>query len=151
VNEQDYRLILEDLCLTIGLTDVDGVIATRTIEVEGFDVRLDYFENDPDALYMIFNFGTVTAGRTLNVFQLMLEANLTIYAQDQAQLGIDPDSITIVLLVRLEASSQINGEMLADLMAHYADHGRYWRKNIIESSDEMFEGIAFGSFIWLRV
>jgi len=35
-------------------------------------------------------------------------------------------------------------------LSHYAEHGRYWRSNIIESSDEMFQGIVAGDYFWLR-
>lgn len=145
-----YTALVGELCAAVGLPDVDHILQTRTIEVEGFDVRLDYFDNDPGALYVNFHYGTVTAGRTLTIFRLMLEANLLIYAQDQAQLGMDSDTGGIVLIVRVPFADDVTGGTLADLLSHYAEHGRYWRQNIIESNDDMFEGIATGEFIWLR-
>ncbi|MBY8606262.1 MAG: CesT family type III secretion system chaperone [Burkholderia sp.] len=145
-----YTALVGELCAAVGLPDVDHILQTRSIEVEGFDVRLDYFDNDPGALYVNFHYGTVTAGRTLTIFRLMLEANLLIYAQDQAQLGMDSDTGGIVLIVRVPFADDVTGETLADLLSHYAEHGRYWRQNIIESNDDMFEGIATGEFIWLR-
>ncbi|WP_175865847.1 CesT family type III secretion system chaperone [Burkholderia cepacia] len=145
-----YTGLIGELCAAVGLPDVDHILQTRSIEVEGFDVRLDHFVNDQGALYVNFHYGTVTAGRTLTIFRLMLEANLLIYAQDQAQLGMDGDTGGIVLIVRVPFADDVTGETLADLLSHYAEHGRYWRQNIIESSDDMFEGIASGEFIWLR-
>ncbi|WP_322040707.1 CesT family type III secretion system chaperone [Burkholderia diffusa] len=145
-----YTSLITDLCAAVGLPDVNQVLETRSVQVEGFDVRLDHFETDPGALYVNFQFGTVTAGRTLIVFRLMLEANLLIYAQDQAQLGLDTDTGGIVLIVRVPFGDDLDGQAVADLLSHYAEHGRYWQSNIIESSDEMFEGIAAGEFIWLR-
>ncbi|KVP36376.1 CesT family type III secretion system chaperone [Burkholderia ubonensis] len=145
-----FVALLYDLCSTVGLGDSNHVIQTKSIEVEGFDVLFDYFDTDQDAIYLNFHFGTVTAGRTLTIFRLMLEANLIIYAQDQAQLGIDVDTGGIVLIVRMRMSSELSGAALADLLSHYAEHGRYWRQNIIESSDEMFEGIVSGDHLWLR-
>ena len=32
----------------------------------------------------------------------------------------------------------------------YAEHGRYWRDQIVQSTDEMFEGISNGDYTWLR-
>lgn len=145
-----YGELVRELCMVVGLADAEHVLQTRTIEVEGFDVHLEYFENDLDAIYLNFHYGTVTAGRTLTVFRLMLEANLLIYAQDQAQLGLDTDTGGIVLALRIPMTPDVNGEVLADLLAHYAEHGRYWRRNIIESTDEMFEAIASGEYTWLR-
>ncbi|RQS15870.1 molecular chaperone Tir [Burkholderia sp. Bp8998] len=145
-----YAEVVRDVCSVVGLPDPDHVLSTRTIEVEGFEVQLDHFENDPQAMYVNFHYGTVSAGRTLVVFRLMLEANLVIYAQDQAQLGIDTDTGGIVLIVRLPLEHDVDGQVVADLLSHYAEHGRYWRSNIIESSDEMFEGIVAGDYFWLR-
>lgn len=149
-HSERYAQLVRDLCETVGLADAEHVLETRSIEVEGFDVRLEYFDNDLDAMYANFHYGTVTAGRTLVIFRLMLEANLLIYAQDQAQLGLDTDTGGIVLVLRLPFSADLDGPLLADLLAHYAEHGRYWRQNILESSDEMFEGIAAGEYVWLR-
>lgn len=145
-----FRSLIHDLCSTVGLGDSSHVLQTRAIEVEGFDILFDHFDTDADAIYLNFHFGTVTAGRTLTIFRLMLEANLIIYAQDQAQLGIDIDTGGIVLIVRVPMTPDLNGMVLANLLSHYAEHGRYWRQNVIESSDEMFKGIMTGDHLWLR-
>ena len=145
-----FAEVVRDVCAVVDLPDPEHVLQTRTIEVEGFDVRLDHFENDQEAMYVNFHYGTVTAGRTLVVFRLMLEANLLIYAQDQAQLGLDTDTGGIILILRLPLTPDLDGTVVADLLSHYAEHGRYWRSNIIESTDEMFMGIVSGDYFWLR-
>ena len=150
MSADQYVYLVESLCQSVGLPDVDHVLEMRSIEVEGFDVRLDHFDTDEGAIYVNFDYGAVAAGRTLTVFRLMLEANLLIYAQDQAQLGLDVETGGIVLVVRVEMTDDLDGEMLADLLSHYAEHGRYWQKNIVESSDQMLDGIAAGEFVWLR-
>ncbi|WP_233836509.1 CesT family type III secretion system chaperone [Paraburkholderia sp. ZP32-5] len=150
MSADQYVYLVESLCQSVGLPDVDHVLEMRSIEVEGFDVRLDHFDTDEGAIYLNFDYGAVAAGRTLTVFRLMLEANLLIYAQDQAQLGLDVETGGIVLVVRVEMTDDLDGEMLADLLSHYAEHGRYWQKNIVESSDQMLDGIAAGEFVWLR-
>lgn len=149
-NDERFAELIRDLCHTVGIVDIDGVLQSRSIEVEGFDVHLDYFENDLEAMYLNFHYGTVTAGRTLTVFRLMLEANLLIYAQDQAQLGIDSDTGGAVLILRLPFAADLSGARLAQLLSHYAEHGRYWRQNILDASDEMFTGITSGEYFWLR-
>jgi len=150
ISEELFVDLVAQVCRVIGLPDVHQVLRTRTICVEGFEVRLDYFDNDLGAVYANFHFGAVTAGRTLVIFRLMLEANILIYAQDQAQLGLDTDTGGVVLILRLPVDDHLTGEEIADLIVHYADHGRYWRQNILESSDEMFEDIASGDFSWIR-
>ena len=150
MSAQLYEQLVTQLCDALGFHNPRHVLDTGALEVEGFEVRLAHLEADNDAMYMNFHFGTVTAGRTLTVFRLMLEANLLIYAQEQAQLGLDSNTGGIVLIVRVVMDYDIDGDWLADLLEHYADHGRYWRKNIIEAADEMFEGVASGMFIWLR-
>lgn len=150
MSAERYSELVRALCDAVGLPDADHVLEHRTIEVEGFDVRLDYFDNDLSAIYLNFHYGTVTAGRTLTVFRLMLEANLLIYAQDQAQLGLDTDTGGMVLIIRVEMSDDLDGDALADLLSHYAEHGRYWRQNVLDAGDEMYEGIASGELFWLR-
>ena len=68
-----YVEVVQEVCAVVGLPDAEHVLQTRTLEVEGFDVRMDHFENDPLAMYVNFHYGTVTAGRTLVIFRLMLE------------------------------------------------------------------------------
>ena len=120
------------------------------LQAGGFDVAVDFFEQDPYAIYLNFEYGMVSAGRTLRILRLLLEANLTIYAQDQAQLGLDPDTGGIILLIRLPLTDEVDGQYLGELLDHYVEHGRYWQNNIIQSSDEMFDQIASGSYTWIR-
>lgn len=145
-----FEDLLRDLCVVVGLPDAEEMVSRRQMQVEGFDVVLDYLEDDPGAFYLYFQFGIVTAGRTLAVYRLMLEANLLIYAQDQAQFGMDSDTGGIVLLVRIALTQDVSGEWLANLMIDYAEHGRYWRDQIVQSTDDMFEGIGNGDYTWLR-
>lgn len=145
-----FETVLRDVAVCIDLPAPDQLLTTRALDIEGFEVRFEYFEADPDAIYMNFYYGTVSAGRTLIIFRLMLEANLLIYAQDQAQLGLDAETGGMVLILRLGLTPDLTGELIVEIMQHYAEHGRYWRKNIIESTDEMFAGIMSGDYKWLR-
>jgi hypothetical protein len=149
VIEDRYTELVASLCETVGLPDVEHVLQTHSIEVGGLDVRLDCFDEDPYAIYLSFDFGGVTAGRITAVYRLMLEANLLVYAQDQAQLGLDSDYGNVVLLARVPFD-EATGESLADLLAHYAEHGAYWKQSILEASDERFEAVASGNFSWIR-
>ncbi len=145
-----YSELVHDLCSVVDLPSAESVLERGVMEVEGFEVALSHFENDPDAMYLNFSFGIVTAGRTLRIFRLMLEANLSIYAQDQAQLGLDPDTGGVLLIIRVPMSDDINGTWLADTFAHYSEHGRYWRDSILIASDEMFESLSYGDYSWVR-
>jgi hypothetical protein len=145
-----FEELVRQLCETIDLPDPEYVLNRGAIEVDGFEVLLDNFENDPIAMYLNFHLGIVTAGRTLRIFRLMLEANLTIYAQDQAQMGVNPDTGGILLIIRVPMGEQIDGPWLAETLTHYAEHGRYWQNNVFASTDELFTGICAGDYFWLR-
>jgi hypothetical protein len=151
VSVDRYCELVRGLCEVVGLPDADGAISRGAVEVDGFEVALGYFDSDPEAVYLNFNFGVVSSGRSLRVFRLMLEANLTIYAQDQAQLGLDTDSGSVLLIVRVPMVDSVDGTYLADTLNHYAEHGRYWRDNILLAEDEMFESLSSGDYTWLRV
>jgi hypothetical protein len=150
MSRERYVELIHEVCNTVGLPDADYIVESQMLEVEGFDVKMEHHENDAGAMYLCFQYGAVTPGRTLVVFRLMLEANLLVYAQDQAQLGLDADTGGIVLLVHFPMSADITGEYIVQLLAHYAEHGRYWQNNILQSTDEMFEGIVSGDYLWLR-
>ncbi|CAJ0719585.1 hypothetical protein LMG6871_02993 [Ralstonia edaphis] len=142
--------LIRDMCLHLQIPDADAIIAAGRLTVEGFEVIIDAVEEDLDAFYLNFDYGIVTGGRTLRVFRLMLEANVTIYAQDHAQLGLDGDTGGIILIVRVAYDPDIDGEQLAELLGHYAEHGRYWRDNILRTTDDMFENLANGTYVWIR-
>jgi hypothetical protein len=145
-----YEALVTELCTTTELGDPAVVLETKTLEVEGFAVLFDHFEDDAGAMYMQFDFGIVTAGRTLRIFRMMLESNLLVYAQDQAQLGVNPDTGGVLLILRVPMGEDIDGAWFADTLVHYAEHGRYWRDNMSNAIDDMFEGIASGEYAWLR-
>ncbi|CAB3725482.1 hypothetical protein LMG27174_05325 [Paraburkholderia rhynchosiae] len=128
----------------------DAVLERGVLEIDGFDAAIDHFEEDHDALYVTFQFGIVTAGRTLRVFRLLLEANLAVYAQDQAQLGLETDTGGIVLIARVALSDEITGQWMLELIEHYVEHGRYWRDNIFVARDDLFENLARGDYVWIR-
>ena len=145
-----YVGLVRALCVELDLPDADAVLASRRVELEGFGVVLDHVANDPAAMYLQFDYGITTAGRTLSIFRLMLESNLLVYAQDQAQLGLDPDTGSTQLIVRIAMTEDIDGPWLMDTLTHYAEHGRYWRDHLLQAPDEMYEAISAGDYLWLR-
>lgn len=149
--QERYEQLVGELCAAIDLPDLNAVLTNRMIEVEGFCVMLDHVESDAEAMYLQFDYGIPTAGRTLRIFRLMLESNLLVYAQDQAQLGVDPETGAALLIVRVPMLDEIDGIWLAETLAHYAEHGRYWRDNMMQSPDQLLEGVASGDYQWLRV
>ena len=150
MSDEALHGLLAAIAAEVGLTDVAGVVAARMLEVQGFECTFDIPESDSDALYLLFNFGISTAGRTLRLYTAMLEANLTTYAQDQAQMGIDADTGVAFLIVRVPGVSGIDVGWLAETLVHYSTHGLYWRDSIFQASDEMFEGISRGDYEWIR-
>ncbi|RFP09356.1 MULTISPECIES: molecular chaperone Tir [unclassified Duganella] len=147
---QRFSDLIHDLCRQMAIPDPEQVLQTGMLEVEGFDVMLDHLEQDPEAAYLNFCYGIVTSGRSLKVYRLLLEANLVIYAQDQAQLGMEEDTGSVVMIVRVPFGADVDGAWLVDLLAHYAQHGRYWRDNIFQTNDQMYDNIADGSYLWIR-
>ena len=145
-----FEALVVELCEVVGVPNSNQVLDRGYIEVRGFEVMLNNYETDPGALYLGFNFGVVMAGRTLRVFRLMLEANLTVYAQDQAQLGMDAETGCVQLIVRVPMSGGVDGNWLAETLEHYFEHGKYWKETIVTSSDEMFAGLCSGNYQWIR-
>jgi len=147
---QRYSELVTSLCEVVGLPSPQDVLARGCVEIEGFEIQLTHSEADPDAMYLNFHFGIVTAGRTMRVFRLLLEANVQIYAQDQAQMGLNPDTDGVLLICRIPITDEVDGNWLADTFNHYVEHGKYWRDSIVTATDEMFEGVCSGQYLWLR-
>lgn len=106
---------------------------------------------EDDAAFLHISFGLVTAGRTLRIYRLLLEANLTVYAQDQAQLGINPEDDNIILISRIPIDGDFNAYRIAELAYHYVEHGRYWKNTLMECNDDMYEDLCTGHYLWIRV
>jgi hypothetical protein len=150
MSHERYTQLVEELCAATGLPDSQRVLETRTMEVEGFTVMLEHVEHDAGAMYLQFDYGITTVGRTLTLFRLMLESNLLVYAQDQAQLGLNPDTGGCLLILRVPMADDVDGTWLAETLVHYAEHGRYWRDQMSNATEVAFEGIAAGEYMWLR-
>lgn len=146
-----YCELVGQLCEIADIPDVQNVIGRRHLEMHGFDIVVEHMEEDVDAMYLQFDFGATTQGRTLRIFRLMLESNYLIYAQDQAQLGLDPDNSTVRLIVRVPMTDDIDGAWLAETVDHYVEHGRYWRENLLAAPEELFEAISAGDYLWLKM
>lgn len=145
-----FEGLVRDLCEVLHLPNAEGVLKDGCLQVKGFEIVVANYDSDPEAMYLNFNFGVALAGRSLRVFRLMLEANLTVYAQDQAQLGMDADTGSVQLIVRVPMTEGVHGSWLAETLEHYFEHGRYWRDTLLGSSDEMFWAVASGDFQWIR-
>jgi hypothetical protein len=142
--------LLSDFCQCVGLADASTVIGRRMVQVKGMEVGFEALSDDPDHFQIQFRFGAMAAGRALRVFRLMLEANLLVYAKDNAHFALDPDTGESVLLLRATFGVTSTGQWLADTLAHYAEHGLYWKNNILSCQDEQFNGVASGEYQWLR-
>lgn len=142
--------LLGQLAIAHGAVAPRHLMEERRLAISGFDISFAHHETDPGAFYLTFDFGVISSGRTLKVFRLLLEANLLIYAQDQAQLGMNSESGGILLIVRVPFASDVNGEWLLELLEHYVKHGHYWRENIFSVGDEMYEALATGVYVWMR-
>jgi hypothetical protein len=149
-DHERYLELVRALCAELDVPDAETVIARGRVEVQGFDVMLLHVSNDPQAMYVQFDYGVTTAGRTLSIFRLMLESNVLVYAQDQAQLGLDPDTGSTQLILRVPMTDDIDGPWLLEAVDHYAEHGRYWRDHLLQAPDEMFEALSTGDYLWLR-
>jgi len=153
VSAERYQSLVSDLCTALQLPSTQQVLDRGVIEVGGYEVVVQHLPSDEGAMYLNFDFGIVSAGRTLRALHMMLTSNLTLYAQDQAQLGMDPTTGCLLLIIRVPMTDEIDGAWLADTFTHYSEHGNYWRQNLGNVAlDEMYDPAVAPSshFIWMR-
>src|SRR5687767_2654600 len=112
MSRQKYEGLVRELCRLLDVGNADVVLQRTALEVDGFELMLLHLPSDDGAMYMNFNFGITSAGRTQRLFHQMLTSNLTIYAQDQAQLGVQPDIGSALLIVRVPMTDEVDGAWL---------------------------------------
>lgn len=149
MDEDRLRNLLRDFCDATGIVNPNSVVEERAVFVKGMDVSFETHEGDSDHFHIHFRFGAIMAGRALRVFRLMLEANLLVYAQDNGRFALDPDSSESVLMLRASFGPDTTGKWLSETLLHYAEHGMYWRNNILHGEDERFNGIASRDYQWI--
>jgi hypothetical protein len=138
MSAEKFETLVGALCKELGIADVDTVRQRGVVEVGGYHIMLTHLPSDEKAMYVNFYFGCTSAGRTLAAFQLMLQSNLTVYGQDQAQLGLQPDHGGVLLIVRVPFTDEVDGPYLAETIEHYSEHGRYWIETLHGIEDEQY-------------
>lgn len=141
--------LLSDFCDAVGLWAPE-ILQLREISVKGISVKFDEYSDDPGYFYATFEFGAIFPGRTLRVFRLLLEANYHVYIREQATLGLDAETGGVVLCLREAFGGDHHGPWLRDTLSFLAEHGTYWRENILACPDEMFDGISSGRYEWIK-
>ncbi len=150
MSSEKYDQLVRDMCKAVGVSDADGVLQRGAIVVEGYEMMLAHYNSDEHAMYLNFNFGIVGPGRTQPLFERMLTSNMTIYAQDQAQLGVHPDTGGLLLIVRIPMTDEVDGNWLVETVQHYLEHGRYWRESMFNTTDEMNDVPSHMHFVWMK-
>jgi hypothetical protein len=150
MSTERFEELVHALCAATNLPDPELAVQNGFVEVDGFHIQLRYHENDPEAMYMNFDYGPIHTRRTYRVCRLMLEANMSLYAQDQAQFSMEAETETMLLCVRVPMTEEIDGAWMAETCAHYTEHGKYWRDNLSNASDDMYNGLCEGRYMWIK-
>jgi hypothetical protein len=150
MSREKYEGLVRAMCEALHVSDSATVLQRGAMEVSGFEVLVAHYSNDEVAMYLNFNFGILGGGKTLHGYFTMLQSNISLYAQDQAQLGVNPDTGGVLLIVRVPMTDEVDGPWLADTFAHYSEHGAYWRQTLHTVHDEEHAGPPQSHFIWMR-
>jgi hypothetical protein len=150
MSAERYAELVRALCETAKLGDPELAVESGCVEIDGHRLLLQYHENDGEAMYLCFDFGPVATARVHRVLRLMLEANMSLYAQDQAQFALDAETGAVLLSVRVPMTESIDGAWMAETCTHYTEHGKYWRDNLSNAGDDAFNGLCEGRYMWIR-
>jgi len=150
MSREKYESLVRSMCEIVGAPSADLVLQRGALVIGGYEILLAHYSNDENAMYVNFNFGITSGGRTQRAFELMLQSNLSIYSQDQAQLGVNPDTGGLLLIIRVPMNDDTDGAYLAETFNHYVEHGKYWRENVHAIHDEMYHPPAPQVCVWMR-
>jgi len=96
--------------------------------------------SDIEDIVLAANVGTVSRHREIELYRLLLEANVHWSATRFATLGVNSATLGVILCYRCRAA-ELSGETLAALLSTFAETARIWTE-IIASENEVETGAA---------
>lgn len=138
-----FTRLIRDLIAEIGLPPAGEVASPVELTVDDFTLVLSTdARSEGEDIVLYAGLGTVPAARELEVYRVLLEANLLWSGTGNATLGVNSATREAMLCHRLPIA-ELTGGTLAALCGRFIEIARGWR-NAIESAAEA-DGAASAS------
>lgn len=129
-----YQELFKDMLAASGLDAMAEV--ERDIDVKIGDVAISLsFEqiNGVEQIALSARIGKVPKAREIEIYRLLLEANVNWSATRFATLGVNSATMDAVICYRC-AMDGMTGESLADLLSSFAEVAAQWREIVLDEA-----------------
>ncbi len=131
-----FTQLLEDLCRHLQISPVRSLESPVELVLDDLPLTLSLDRRGGDEEILIHAvLGTVPAARELEVYRVLLEANLFWSATADATLGVNADTREAILAYRFPVGD-LTGAALAELCAGFHQVAHHWAAFIAATAEE---------------
>ena len=137
---EHYQTLFKDMLEASGITATANV--ERDVDITIGDVAISLsFERlaERDQVALSSRIGKVPRSRELEVYRLLLEANVNWSATRFATLGVNSATMDVVICYRC-GMAEMTGEGLGNLLSSFAEVASSWRDIVAEEAGDRHEG-----------
>lgn len=118
--------LANEFCALANIDQPALLLEGKPIEVDGVDFFLQYDEQfSPEHLVLYCDFGRPPAERVLEAYQVLLEANMIVYAAGSPSFMLSPDQ-RVVFGYQCQLR-ELKAPQLLDIVLNLAEQAREWR------------------------
>ena len=128
MSKERYVELVTNFCTLVGINQPENILVGNAISVDGFDFYLSHKEEaDPMILVIYCDFGPPKKDRLLDVYQALLEANMTIYGSNSPAFMLSGSgNVALAYHYHLD---QVTPNQLLGLCTALAEQAKEWNKH----------------------
>lgn len=131
---QRYQKLFGDMLSASGLDVMAEVERDIDVDIDGVAISLSFEPiNDVEQIALSARIGKVPGAREIEIYRLLLEANVNWSATRFATLGVNSATKDAVICYRC-AMDAMTGDGLADLLSSFAEVAALWREIIADEA-----------------
>lgn len=129
-----YQALFADMLRASGVTGTSEIERDLDITIAGAPISLSFEPiQGSEQVALSARIGKVPKARELEIYRLLLEANVNWSATRFATLGVNSSTLDAVICFRCSMDG-MSGEGLADLLSSFAEVAARWREIIADES-----------------
>lgn len=121
-----FERLLRALCETVGIDEVEAVVASSEIVIDGLTLQFIAPQEDGEVMVIFADLGIPEEGRRGDVHRLLLEGNHLWQGTGGGVLGVYPATGAVGLSAGVGLAG-LDGSDLAELVARFVTVAEYWQ------------------------
>lgn len=117
--------VLREFCAEVGIADVDTVLTTSEIVVDGIAIQFLALDDESEGLTLFADLGVPDGSRKAEVHRQLLEGNFLWRSTGGAIIGIHPATGSVGVAARVDFEG-LSGKLLAEITSRFIQVVEYW-------------------------